>query len=106
MFKNLLLTLLLPVIFACSKEDKLTENVPVSVKQAMEQTDCSCEPYIDLYKWHDQQLYFFGYKGPACDWVPRFVDAEGNDVSLSQEEIQQFHNEATKIKNIWTCSEK
>ncbi|GAA4805420.1 hypothetical protein GCM10023231_38280 [Olivibacter ginsenosidimutans] len=105
MLRNTSLSLLLLFALACSKDKNLSENLPAPVKQVIEESNCVCDPYIDLYKWRGQQLYFFGYKGPACNWAPRFVDGEGKDITLSQEEIQQFHNEATKIKNIWTCAE-
>ena len=89
---------------ACSK-DSLPETLPTKLQViTTSNSDCICEPYIDLYKWRGQYIYFMGYKGPACDWMPMLYDNQGESFTLPVgSTYSNFINEAKLIRNEWTC---
>ncbi|QNL51247.1 hypothetical protein H8S90_06630 [Olivibacter sp. SDN3] len=101
MTRNLLIPILLIVCLSCAKEERLAENLPSQVLERMDDPNCTCDPYIDQYQWQNITVYFFGFRGPACNWVPRFVDQHGNELELSREEIDLFYEEAEFQKNVW-----
>ncbi|MHA4847855.1 hypothetical protein ACX0G7_27055 [Flavitalea antarctica] len=65
------------LVGSCTKHTP-TPGLPQKLKVLTSANpDCICDPYIDLYKWRGQYIFFMGYKGPACDWAPLLYDAAG-----------------------------
>lgn len=71
----------------------------------MNDSNCTCDPYIGLYKWQNKDIYFFSFRGPACNGVARYVDQEGNELNLDLQEMEQFNEEAEFEKTVWFCNE-
>lgn len=110
MIKKILIPLLLIFCSSCAKDKQLSENLPSEVLERMNDPNCSCNPYVDLYKWRQKYIYFFGFSGSGpsgllCSWVARYVDQEGNELELNQQEMAQFNEEAEFEKTVWVCNE-
>ena len=86
----------------CEKTDLAT---PEPIKERIASyTDCTCEPYIDLYSWKGQKVYLLAFRGPACNWVPGYFNEEGQPITMeSGYSLQQFAQESKLLKRVWTC---
>jgi hypothetical protein len=90
---------------SCSKENKEKE-IPEAIKDLMEEANknCICDPYIDQYLWKEKIIYFLGYKGPVCDWIPTFYNEKSEQIIMEANyNLNQFFADSRLIKNIWTC---
>ena len=92
-------TTLLPF---CKKE---VETTPKPILDLIaKQTNCTCEPYIDEYRWQSKVVYVFSCKGPACFCGSEFYDAEGNLVGQGLS-LHDFRQGATFKRHVWSCDE-
>lgn len=92
-------------MFSCSKneEDPYAE-LPAPLRAIVAGRDCTCDPYIDLYKWQGQDVYILLTRGPACNSVPLYFDSNGNSIEMEEGyTLDDFRNEGEKIKTVWTC---
>ena len=79
----------------CSKDKSL--NLPPSLQKLTEQTECSCNPYIEDYTLNENTIYIYSCGGPACDCFATYYDANG-------EEFQpQSSDQADFVKHVWSC---
>jgi hypothetical protein len=100
-----LLTVLLAcsVLFSCTKNK---QGLPEPLHEVIRsQTDCSCEPYINEYRWREQTIYVLAYKGPACTWIPTYYDGKGNIFNMEQGyTLDDFLGESSLIRHTWSCN--
>ncbi len=104
----LFLTLIISSLFfySCSKEKteapKPIRGLILDLKS--KNHDCTCDPYINEYKWRNKNVYVLAYRGPACDWFPSFYDSNGQRFTLDAGyNYNTFLQESIFTKNIWTC---
>ena len=90
---------------SCTK-DTLVPGLPEKLKViTTSNPDCICDPYIDLYKWRGQYIFFRGFKGPVCDWTPLLFDAAGNPfIFPTGTDNSDFFDEKELIRNEWSCA--
>lgn len=71
----------------------------------IEQTDnCSCQPYLKLYRWKGMDIYLKGFTGAACNWVPSYFDKTGNPYTMpSGYTVDRFVSDSKLLKDIWHC---
>lgn len=97
-------SLMLLVLFgtaSCSKEEM---TLPAAVRQLAQSYDCSCEPYIDLYRWQGMQVFVLQYSGPACNWIPTYIKADGTYLQMPANiSLDQFKTSAVFIGQVWRC---
>lgn len=93
-------------IAACSKDKDRTEDLPASIQTYIDQSkSCTCEPYIDLYRWQNQDVYLLAHKGPACNTFPGYFNSKGEEIQMEEGyTLDEFMADGERIKNIWTCS--
>lgn len=104
MLKKAIAVLLLVSVFACSK-DKDSGSLPGELGQITKSNaNCVCEPYVDIYLWNGQKVYFLGYRGPACNWIPTWYDKDGTKMTVSQTFADEFMKEAVRLGLVWKCN--
>jgi hypothetical protein len=87
--------------FGCKKENTA---IPATIEALTKQTNCTCEPFIDAYKWHNKTVYIQSCKGPACLCSVLYYNAQGEMFSMPQGyTFNDFFREAEFVRNIWTC---
>ncbi|WP_028298546.1 hypothetical protein [Olivibacter sitiensis] len=101
----ILLGFMVLATLSCSKnEDDPYAELPAPLQAMVAESGCACEPYINLYKWRDQQVFVLLFRGPACNWRPTYYDSRGNSIEMEEGyTLDDFINEAEKIKTVWTC---
>jgi hypothetical protein len=65
--------------------------------------DCSCNPFMDEYLWENKTVYVSSCGGPACDCIAIFYDSTAQKFNLDSSSYQQFFQQSTFKKNVWTC---
>lgn len=99
---NLTLFICSLLLFSCAK-DKLDETVVLKSIIA-NHNDCTCEPFINKYLWKNKIVYVLAFKGPTCDWTPSYFNEEGVEFNMENNyTLDNFIEESSFLKNIWTC---
>ncbi len=98
-FKLLLITLLFT---SCKKEE---DKIPAAIQAIIDENNCTCLPFIDLYLWRGKPVFVLGIRGPQClSAGPVFYDEDGNKFELEKGYTNsKFFEDAMFIKNIWRC---
>lgn len=100
---NFLLLVVLLSTASCTKVDGM---LPAAVRQKLQGYHCSCEPYLDLYRWQGRQVFVLQYKGPACSWVPTYLQADGSYLALPPSYTHsRFTREAGFVATVWNCGQ-
>ncbi|MFT3934877.1 MAG: hypothetical protein QM726_14730 [Chitinophagaceae bacterium] len=104
----LLTTAIITVIVlftACSKDDNSNPDaINALVDTLKANPNCTCEPYLNEYRWQSKIIYVLGNRGAACQWIPTYYDAKAQPYILPAEySYDMFIKEATLVKNVWTC---
>ena len=90
------------LLYSCSKQK--ASSLPDSLKSyTLAQPNCSCEPFIDEYRWKGEIVYVQSCRGSLCYCVAKFYDAEGVEINMSSS-FDKFQLESKFIKNVWTCN--
>ncbi len=97
---NLLLISL--VFVSCEKEE---DKIPAAIQAIINENNCSCLPFIDLYLWRGKPVFLLGIRGPQClSAGPVFYDEFGNKFELEKGyTFDNFFKDAQLQKNIWRC---
>lgn len=98
--------------FSCDKQGskpghKPGDKLPTKVQEFISgSTNCTCEPFVDLYFWKEQYVYVFSCKGPVCNCITLFSDEKGGTPQMAPGyKIDDFKADARFERNIWTCGE-
>jgi len=89
---------------ACSKNETQTPApIAALISNLQSQNpDCACNPYMDQYLWNDKTIYVSSCGGPLCNCIAIFYDSAAHQINLDSTS-QQFFQQSTLIKNVWTC---
>ncbi|MEI9947136.1 MAG: hypothetical protein WDN26_23340 [Chitinophagaceae bacterium] len=92
---------------SCSKDSSHSPEIPETIKLMIdENTSCYCEPYINLYEWRGQEIYFYSGKGPLCNWMPAYFNSKGVAIQMDGGyRADDFLGDSKLVKVIWTCAE-
>lgn len=105
--KNHLVTFLLSAfLFSCTKAEM--DDIPAlpnTIQEYIQTTEnCTCDPYINLYKWNNKYIYVLAFSGPVCNTVASYYDEKGQLLAdMYTYSFDKFINESRFVKNIWTC---
>lgn len=107
-FKFLLILILIisgTFYSSCSKNE--TQTPPsiaalISTIQSYD-PDCVCKHYIDQYSWENKTVYVLNCNGPSCDCIAILYDSSAQKIILDSNSSQQFFQQSTFMKNVWTC---
>ncbi len=105
MKKIVLNLLLISLVFAsCEKEE---DKIPAAIQAIINENNCTCSPYIDLYLWRGKAVFLQNTRGPACDTIgPIFYDEFGKQLDFEAGySLDNFFKDAQLIKNIWRCDQ-
>lgn len=109
MRKLSLAAILLTCLLSCTREAHNNEEavLPSSIRKVMEENNCICGPYINLYGWRGQKIYVWAAKGPLCDWTPLYYNEKGEKITMPDGyTLDLFRGESLLIKAVWTCEEQ
>lgn len=92
---------------ACDKDKDDKKNIPAGIQARIDlRSNCTCLPYINLYQWKGQDVYLEAFRVPACNWVPAYFDAQGNEIAaLKGATLDTFLADATFKKTVWACKD-
>jgi hypothetical protein len=101
-------TLTLVICFllsSCSKnETQIAPAIAVLISNVQSHDpDCVCKHYIDQYVWENKTVYVLNCNGPSCDCIATLYDSSAQKINLDSNSNQQFLQQSTFIKNVWTC---
>jgi hypothetical protein len=91
---------------SCEKAETAGSAEEVLIQEvAADNPNCICDPYINQYKWNNKIVYVLASKGPACNSIPTYYDANGKRFEMTQEiTFDLFLQQSTLIKNVWSCN--
>ncbi|WP_336515832.1 hypothetical protein [Pollutibacter soli] len=94
--------------FSCAKESEIPEELPYAIKAYTEgNSNCGCEPFVDLYSWNKQFVYLIFCKGPACNCAPVYYNEAGELLTMADGySFDQFRDDAKFEKNVWNCNNR
>jgi hypothetical protein len=90
---------------ACSKNETQTP-APIAAlisNLKSQDPDCACNPYMDQYLWNNKTVYVSSCGGPLCDCFTFLYDSAVHQINLDSVTYQQFFQQSTLVKNVWTC---
>lgn len=89
---------------SCTKTDT---GLPGGILKMVQSLSCTCEPYLDMYRWQGEQVFVLKYKGPSCSWIPSFYKTNGESFNLpAGTNFTQFNQQALFIKQVWSCGQQ
>ncbi|NII26384.1 hypothetical protein HB364_14935 [Pseudoflavitalea sp. X16] len=100
-------TLACLTLASCSKDNDQPEKLPANISKLIDESNCVCLPYVNLYTWNNQQVYVLAFKGPACDWTPGYFNSQGQTIQMAQDySFTDFLEDSKLVKNVWSCEEE
>lgn len=95
--------LIMFTILGCHK--KFDSPLPHNLQEIISNNNnCTCQPYLNLYEWKGMQAYLYAFRGPACNFIPAYYDAEGKPLMMTATyTFDQFLAESRLLKKIWEC---
>lgn len=96
------------VLFSCTKDQPLLteEEKTLTERIAKDYPNCSCDPFVDEYRFNNQTVYVIAFASPLCNWLPAYYDDKGQPITaLQSKNYNEFIQEAQRIRNVWTCNE-
>lgn len=90
---------------SCSKNETQTPPAIAALISNLQSQnpDCTCNPFVDEYLWENKTVYTSSCGGPLCDCFTYFYDSVGHQFNLDSITYQQFFQQSTLVKNVWTC---
>jgi hypothetical protein len=89
---------------SCNRE---ATEIPAPIAALISaQTSCVCEPYIEQYRWKGKIVYISSCRGPACQCLVIFYNANGEAFQPGAGySFDQFRQEAWFVRLVWRCGE-
>jgi hypothetical protein len=99
------ITIILFALTSCSKSNE-EKPLPASIQAIIDEGNCTCDPFIDKYRYEGKTVYVRGSRGPACSSVVLYYDSEGNLMpDFNGKSIEDFRSEAKFIREVWSCKQ-
>lgn len=106
MIKALVAGILITLQIACTK-NKINDPLPDALQTIIDNSNCTCQPWINKYYWKAQDVYVLGYAGVTCNWVPVYFDASGTTIEMPKDyTFGDFLKQAAFIEKNWDCGRK
>ena len=107
MKKKIIYFFVIAIFAACSKSAPEKTVIPAALEKVIaDNSNCTCEPYIDQYQWKGTTVYLLAYTGPTCSWIPTYFDKDGIVFTMpAGYSLNDFLQESTSRKPVWKCGQ-
>src|SRR4051812_13756333 len=80
------IAVLIASLAGCAKDESFDTSISPAINLIIDSAatgNCTCEPYIEKYKWQGKYVYLMLTAGPACLSAPVYFNEDGTRIIMA-----------------------